>query len=147
MDHAAAPHVKERYMARMIFVNLPVKDLNRSMEFFRGLGFEFNEQFTNDEAAFMIVNDQAAVMLVSEPFFKTFSNKEIADTATHYEVSNAVSLSSKAEVDEIGEKALATGGSVSKPPSDDGFIYSRSFLDPDGHLWDVHWMDPAAING
>jgi predicted lactoylglutathione lyase len=134
-------------MPRMIFVNLPVKDLKRSMDFFGGLGFEFNRQFTNDEAAYMIVNDQAAVMLVAEPFFDTFSDKAIADSSTHYEVSNAISLSSKEEVDEIGEKALATGGSVSKPPSDEGFMYSRSFLDPDGHLWDVHWMDLSAVEG
>ena len=134
-------------MPRMIFVNLPVKDLKRSKDFSSGLGFEFNEQFTNDDAAFMVVNELAAVMLVSEPFFDTFSDKAIADSSTHYEVSTAVSLGSKAEVDEIGQKALATGGSVSKPPSDDDFIYSRSFLDPDGHLWDVHWMDPTAVEG
>jgi predicted lactoylglutathione lyase len=132
----------------MIFVNLPVKDLKRSMEFFRGLGFEFNEQFTNDEAAFMVVNDGAAVMLVTDPLFSTFSSsKSIADTSKHYEVSNAISLGSREEVDAIGEKALATGGKPSKPPSDEGFMYSRSFLDPDGHLWDVHWMDPSAIGG
>jgi predicted lactoylglutathione lyase len=134
-------------MARMIFVNLPVKDLRRSMDFFAGLGFTFNEQFTNDEAAYMVVNDQAAVMLVTEPFFSTFSGKAIANTATTYEVSNAISLGSREEVDEIGEKALATGGTPSKPPSDEGFMYSRSFQDPDGHLWDVHWMDPSAIEG
>ena len=129
-------------MPRMIFVNLPVKDLKRSMEFFRGLGFTFNEQFTNDEAAYMNVNDGAAVMLVTEPFFSTFSStKSIADTSKAYEVS----VGSREEVDALGEKALATGGTVSKPPSDEGFMYSRSFLDPDGHLWDVHWMDPAAI--
>ena len=134
-------------MPRMIFVNLPVKDLKRSMDFFGGLGFEFNQQFTSDEAAFMVVNENAAVMLVTESFFDTFSDRSIADTSTHYEVSNAVSLSSKEEVDQVGKKALETGGSVSKPPSDDGFIYSRSFIDPDGHLWDVHWMDPSALEG
>lgn len=135
-------------MARMIFVNLPVKDLKRSREFFSGLGFTFNDQFSDDTAAYMEVNDQAAVMLVSHPFFETFSDsKAIADTTKTYEVSTAISLSSREEVDEIGERALATGGSPSKPPNDDGFIYSRSFLDPDGHLWDVHYMDPNAIPG
>jgi uncharacterized protein len=134
-------------MSRMIFVNLPVKDLARSMEFFRGLGFGFNEQFTNDQAAYMVVNDQAAVMLVTEPFFKTFSDKSIADTSTQIEVSNAISLGSRDEVDELGEKALATGGRPSKPVSDEGFMYSRSFQDPDGHLWDILWMDPSAIAG
>jgi predicted lactoylglutathione lyase len=131
----------------MIFVNLPVRDLPRSIAFFRGLGFDFNEQFTNDEAAFMNVNDGAAVMLVTVPFFETFSDKTIADTATTYEVSNAVSLASREEVDEVADKALATGGTAHKPPSDEGWMYSRSFQDPDGHLWDVHWMDPSAIEG
>ena len=133
-------------MGRMIFVNLPVKDLQRSIDFFRGLEFEFNEQFTNDQAGFMIVNDQAAVMLVTEPFFSTFSDvKAIADTATTYEVSNAISAESREKVDQLVDKALATGATVSKPPSDEGFMYSRSFQDPDGHLWDIHWMDPSAI--
>jgi predicted lactoylglutathione lyase len=94
----------------------------------------------------MVVNDQAALMLVTEPFLKTFSDKAIADTATTYEVSNAISLGSRQEVDEIGEKALAIGGTPDKP-SDEGFMYSRRFQDPDGHLWDVHWVDPSAISG
>jgi uncharacterized protein len=134
-------------MSRMIFVNLPVKDLARSIEFFRGLGFSFNEQFTNDQAGYMIVNDQAAVMLVTEPFFSTFSDKAIADTSAQIEVSNAISADSRNEVDELCEKALASGGRGSKPASDEGFMYSRGFQDPDGHLWDVVWMDPSAISG
>jgi hypothetical protein len=131
----------------MIFVNLPVKDLSRSMDFFRGLGFGFNEQFTNDQAAYMVVNDQAAVMLVTEPFFRTFTDRQIADTSSQIEVSNAISAGSRDEVDQLAEKALTAGAQPSKEPSDEGFMYSRSFEDPDGHHWDVVWMDPSAIQG
>lgn len=134
-------------MSRMIFVNLAVKDLPRSIAFFRALGFDFNEQFTNDQAGYMVVNDQAAVMLVSEPFFGTFSDRTIADTDSQIEVSNAISADSRGAVDELVDKALATGGRPTKPASDEGFMYSRGFLDPDGHLWDVVWMDPSAISG
>jgi predicted lactoylglutathione lyase len=133
-------------MSRMIFVNLPVSDLARSIAFFRALGFTFNEQFTNDQAAYMNVSDQAAVMLVTEPFFKTFSDKAIADTATQMEVQNAVSATSREEVDQLVEKAIAAGARSAKPGVDEGgFMYSRGFQDPDGHLWDFVWMDPTAI--
>ena len=126
-------------MSRYIFVNLPVKDLPRSMKFFRALGFTFNDQFTNDQAAYMNVSDQAAVMLVTEPFFKTFSDKAIADTTTQMEVQNAVSAASREEVDELVEKAIAAGARSAKPAADEGFMYSRGFQDPDGHLWDIAW--------
>jgi len=119
-----------------------VKDLKRSMDFFKKLGFEFNEQFTNDDAGYMVVNDQAAVMLVTEPFFKTFSDRDITDTKTHYEVSNAISVASREQVDELCEIALNGGGQPSKPATDEGFMYSRGFRDPDGHLWDIMWMAP-----
>jgi predicted lactoylglutathione lyase len=132
-------------MSRMIFVNLPVKDLPRSIAFFRALGFTFNEQMTNDQAAFMNVSDQAAVMLVTEPFFKSFSDKAIADTSTQMEVQNAVSAESREEVDDLVEKAIAAGARSAKPALDEGFMYSRGFQDPDGHLWDFVWMDPSAI--
>lgn len=102
---------------------------------------------TNEQAAYMIVYDQAAVMLVTEPFFRTFSDKTIADTSSQSEVSNAISADSKAEVDEVCQKAAASGGKAPKPATDEGFMYSRSFLDPDGHHWDVVWMDPAVIAG
>ena len=131
-------------MPRMIFVNLPVKDLDRSMGFFRGLGFGFNEQFTNEQAAYMVVNDQAAVMLVTEPFFRTFTDKTIVD-GSQIEVSNAISADSRQEVDVLVEKALAAGARPSGDGSDQGFMYSRGFYDPDGHHWDVVWMDPSAI--
>src|SRR5262245_16844373 len=134
-------------MSRMIFVNLPVKDLDRSMAFFRALGFTFNDGFTSEQAAYMNVSDQAAVMLVTEPFFSQFSTKQIADTNATMEVQNAVSAASREEVDELVEKAIAAGAQSAKDGVDEGFMYSRGFQDPDGHLWDVVWMDPSAIAG
>jgi uncharacterized protein len=132
-------------MSRMIFVNLPVKDLDRSVAFFKALGFTFNDAFTNEQAAYMNVSDQAAVMLVTEPFFSQFSTKQIADTGSTMEVQNAVSAASRAEVDELVEKAIAAGARSAKDGVDEGFMYSRGFQDPDGHLWDFVWMDPSAI--
>jgi uncharacterized protein len=132
-------------MSRMIFVNLPVKDLDRSVAFFKALGFTFNDAFTNEQAAYMNVSDQAAVMLVTEPFFSQFSPKQIADTSSTMEVQNAVSAASRAEVDELVEKAIAAGARSAKDGVDEGFMYSRGFQDPDGHLWDFVWMDPSAI--
>jgi predicted lactoylglutathione lyase len=135
-------------MSRIIFVNLPVKDLARSMDFFRALGFTFNERFTNEQAAYMEVNEGAAVMLVTEPFFRTFSSKSPVDTDREMEVQNAVSATSREEVDELVEKAIAAGARSAKPGQEEGgFMYSRGFEDPDGHLWDFVWMDPSAIEG
>ena len=142
-----ADHRKEHAMSRMIFVNLPVKDLPRSMEFFRALGFTFNEAFTNEQAAAMIVSDQAYVMLVTEPFFEQFSDKSIADSSKAMEVQNAVSAASREEVDQLVQKAIAAGGKAPRPAADEGFMYSRGFTDLDGHQWDFVWMDPSAIPG
>ena len=114
-------------MSRMIFVNLPVQDLDRSVAFFRGLGFTFNEQFTDRNATCMEVSDQAC-----------------ADAAASTEAILAVSARSREEVDTLVDRALELGGAVAKQPSDDGFMYGRSFYDPDGHAWEVMWMDPAA---
>ena len=134
-------------MSRMIFVNLPVKDLTKTVEFFTRLGFEFNPQFTDENATCMVVSEQACVMLLVEPFFKTFINKEIADTVTHTETAIALSADSRQEVDDLYEKALAAGGAPVKEPHDEGFMYGRSFSDLDGHLWELIWMDPAAVAG
>ena len=95
----------------------------------------------------MIVSDQAWVMLVTEPFFESFSDKAIVDTARDMEVQNALSASSREEVDELVEKAIAAGARSAKPANDEGFMYSRGFQDPDGHLWDFVWMDPSATGG
>jgi uncharacterized protein len=130
---------------RMIFVNLPVRDLARSKDFFGKLGFAFNAKFTDDNAACMIVSEQAFVMLLAEPFFKTFTKNEICDTRRQTEGLFALSCSSRAEVDELVGKAVAAGGRHAMDPQDHGFMYGWSFYDPDGHHWEVMWMDPKAV--
>ena len=132
-------------MSRMIFVNLPVKDLAKSVEFFTGLGFEFNAQFTDEKATCMVVNEQACVMLLVEPFFQSFTTKSIADTVTHTETMIALSADSREEVDELVGKAERTGGRQAGETQDQGFMYGRSFEDPDGHIWEVIWMDPTTV--
>lgn len=131
--------------ARKIFVNLAVKDMNRSKQFFTQLGFEFNPQFTNDQGACMVISDDAFVMLLVEPFFQTFTKKGLCDATQQTEAINALSCTSRAEVDALTQKALAAGGSPCQPPQDYGFMYSQSFYDPDGHHWEVVWMDPAQV--
>lgn len=131
--------------APLIFVNLAVKDLDRSKAFFHGLGFSFNPQFTNEQGASMIVNDGAFVMLLQEDFFKTFTKRQICDSSTHTETILALSCESREQVDEMVMRAVAAGGSHALDSSDQGFIYSWSFYDPDGHHWEVVWMDPAAL--
>src|SRR4029453_2319490 len=130
---------------RKIFVNLAVRDLKRSMEFFSKLGFEFNPQFTDDKAACMIISEEAYVMLLHEPFFKTFTKKDICDTTTSSEGLFALSGSSKAEVDEMVKKAIAAGGTPAMDRMDHGFMYGWSFYDLDAHHWEVLWMDPKTI--
>jgi predicted lactoylglutathione lyase len=129
----------------MIFVNLPVTDLQRSVDFWKGLGFDFNEQFTDDNAACLVVSDLACVMLLRDGYFSTFTPKEVADAARHTEAIMAISAESREDVDGLADKALAIGGSASNPPQDEGYMYGRSFQDPDGHLWEVVYMDPAAL--
>lgn len=131
--------------SRKIFVNLAVRDLKRSMAFFSRLGFVFNPQFTDEQAACMVISDEAFVMLLSEPFFKTFTRREICGTRSHTEGIFALSCSSRAEVDEMVGKAIAAGGQHAMEPQDHGFMYSWSFYDPDDHHWEVVWMDPKAI--
>ncbi|TMB32330.1 MAG: glyoxalase/bleomycin resistance/extradiol dioxygenase family protein [Deltaproteobacteria bacterium] len=132
-------------MSRKLFLNLAVRDLNKSMEFFSKLGFEFDRRFTDEKAACMIVSGEAFVMLLSEPFFKTFTKREICDTATHTEGLFALSCASRAEVDEMVQKAVAAGGKHAADAQDHGFMYGWSFYDPDGHHWEVLWMDPKAL--
>ncbi len=133
-------------MATEIFVNLPVKDLNKSVEFFTKLGYSFNAEFTNEDATLMIIEENISVMLLVEKFFKTFTKKEIADTATTTEVIVCLSADSREKVDELVDKAMAAGASPSNFAQDQGFMYGRSFQDLDGHLWEVMYMDPGAIN-
>ncbi len=133
--------------ARKMFVNLPVRDLKTSMEFFSKLGFEFNLQFTDDKAACMVVSGEAFVMLLAERFFRTFTKRAICDAATHTEALLAVSCESRGEVDELVRTALTVGGGPALDPVDHGFMYGWSFYDLDGHHWEVLWMDPKVASG
>ena len=134
-------------MTRMIFFNLPVKDLTASVDFFTALGFTFNPQFTDENATCMIVNDYAFVMLLVEPFFKTFTSKGIADTSKEIEALTAVSVDSRDDVDVFLSTAIEGGATESREAQDQGFMYSRAFADLDGHVWEVIWMDPSGIEG
>jgi hypothetical protein len=131
-------------MSRKIFVNLAVRDLQKSMQFFSGLGFEYNPQFTDENAACMIISEEAFVMLLGEPFFKTFTKKDVVDARTQTEGLFALSCTSRAEVDELVHKAIAAGGTHAMDAVDHGFMYAWSFYDLDGHHWEVLWMDPKA---
>ena len=130
---------------QMIFVNMPVKDLPRSMQFFKSLGYGFNAQFTNDQAACMVISDTIYVMLLTEAFFKSFTSKALCDTATTTEMLVCLSSPSRAAVDGLVDKAVAAGASCPKAPVDFGFMYQRAFEDLDGHIWEVIWMDPAHV--
>ena len=130
---------------RMIFVNLPVRELERSKQFFAKLGFEFDPRFTDEKAACMILSDKGFVMLLSRPFFETFTKRQVCDTRTHTETLLALSCESRAEVDEIVRRAIDAGGSHAMDPQDHGFMYGWSFYDVDGHHWEVLWMDPKAL--
>jgi uncharacterized protein len=131
--------------SRKMFVNLAVRDLSKSMDFFTALGFDFDRRFTDDKAACMIVSGEAFVMLLTEPFFRTFTKREPCDTTKHTEGLFALSCSSRAEVDDIVKKAVAAGGRHAMDPQDHGFMYGWSFYDLDGHHWEVLWMDPKAV--
>lgn len=133
--------------SRKVFVNLSVRDLQKSMSFFKELGFEFNAQFTDEKAACMVLSEEGYVMLLSEPFFKTFTKNALCDTKTHTEGVFALSCDSREEVDELLRIALASGGRAAMPATDHGFMYSTSFYDLDGHHWELVWMDPKAIQG
>ena len=127
-------------MPRQIFVNLPVRDLDRSKAFFSRLGFGFNPQFTDEKAACMIVEDNICVMLLAEPFFKTFTSKPVADAKKSTEVLVCLSCGSKGEVDGLVAKAGANGGRTVREPQDHGFMYQHAFEDPDGHIWELVHM-------
>jgi uncharacterized protein len=132
-------------MAREIFVNLPVKNMERSKAFFGALGFTFNPQFTNEQGACMVIADGSIyAMLLVEPFFQTFTKKAIADAAKSTEVLICLSCTSRAEVDDLVKKAIAAGGSAPNAPQDHGFMYGHGFQDLDGHLWELMYMDPSA---
>ena len=130
---------------RKIFVNLAVRDLKRATAFFSALGFDFNPKFTDDNGACMVVSDEGYVMLLAEPFFKTFTTREVCDTSRQTEALVALSCESRNEVDELVKKAIGRGAPEAMPAQDHGFMYGRSFYDLDGHHWEVLWMDPKAV--
>ncbi|MFF2621112.1 VOC family protein [Oerskovia jenensis] len=130
-----------------IFVNLPVADLEKSKAFYTQLGFTINAQFTDENASCVVISDTIYVMLLTHEFFRRFTPKDIVDARTSTEAINAISAESRPGVDDLADRALAAGGSQTNPPQDEGFMYSRSFSDLDGHLWEVMYMDPSAIEG
>jgi len=128
-------------MATKIFVNLPVKDLGKSIAFFTKLGFSFNPQFTDETATCMIVSEDASVMLLTHAKFKGFSPNPICDAKKATEVLVCLSRDSRAAVDEMVKKAVAAGGAIYSKPQDYGFMYGHGFQDLDGHVWELMWMD------
>lgn len=127
-------------MPTQIFVNLPVKDLQSSVDFFGRLGYAFNPQFTDENATCMIIGDDIFAMLLVEPFFRTFIDKDIADAHRTAEVILALSAESRDGVDALVGKAVAAGATEPRPAQDHGFMYQRSYQDLDGHLWEVFHM-------
>jgi predicted lactoylglutathione lyase len=132
---------------RKLFVNIPVRDLQRSIEFFEALGFTFNTQFTDATATSMLVGEDAYFMLLTTEKFKEFSKRPVGDPRKETSALFAISVNSRDEVDVLVKKAVAAGGSHAADPQDHGFMYAWSFYDLDGHHWEVFWMDPKAING
>ena len=132
-------------MATKIFVNLPVKDLNKSMEFFGKLGFTFNPQFTDEDATCMIIGENIFAMLLVEKRFKDFTKKQIADAKSTTEVLLALDANSRQEVDDMVKKAVAAGGSVYSDSQDHGWMYGHSFADLDGHQWEILYMDEEML--
>ena len=130
---------------RKMFLNLAVRDLDAAVEFFTKLGLSFDERFTDETATCMLVGEDAYVMLLTEAKFKEFTTKAVADPKTQTEAMVALSAESREEADTFADNALAAGATQANDPSDLGFMYSRSFYDPDGHHWEIFWMDPAAV--
>ncbi|OQP57706.1 extradiol dioxygenase [Niastella vici] len=128
-------------MATKIFINLPVKDLDRSKAFFSGLGYSFNPQFTDDKAACMVVNEHIYIMMLVENYFKTFTKKEVGNAHLATEVLLALDAASREEVQQTIAKATELGGSIYAEPQDYGWMYQHSFADPDGHQWEIVYMD------
>ena len=133
-------------MATKVFVNLPVKDLPRSMKFFAALGYKHNPQFTDETAACIVISEDIYVMLLTHPKFKDFTPKEIADARTTTEVLTCLTCDSREQVDDLVRKAVAAGGSTYAASKDYGFMYQHGFQDPDGHLWELIHMQPQTNN-
>jgi uncharacterized protein len=134
-------------MSRLVFINLPVKDLKRSMDFFKAIGFEHNPQFTDETAACIVISEIIHVMVLTEEKFRTFTPKAIADSSKTTEVLNALSCESREEVEDLVKRAVAAGGSTYSEAIDHGFMYQHGFQDPDGHIWEIFYMDMTALPG
>ena len=132
-------------MASKIFINLAVKDLKKSIDFFTKLGFSFNPRFTDEQATCMIVGDNIFAMLVIEQRFKDFTKKEICNAHKNTEVLIAIDTDSREKVDEMVKTAVDAGGSIYMEPQDHGWMYGHSFADLDGHQWEIMYMDENAI--
>ncbi|KFG04908.1 MULTISPECIES: VOC family protein [Streptomyces] len=132
---------------QMIFINLPVNDLDASKNFFTELGYTLNPQFSDENAASVVISDTIVAMLLTKPFYSSFTKKEIADATRTSEVMLCLSAESREKVDELVEKAVAAGGTASEKVQEMDFMYGRAFDDLDGHTWEVVWMDPAAVQG
>jgi predicted lactoylglutathione lyase len=132
---------------RKLFVNIPVRDLQQSIDFFEALGFTFNTQFTDATATSMLVGEDAYFMLLTTEKFKEFSKRPVGDPRKETNALFALGVSNRDEVDALVKKAVAAGGSHAADPQDHGFMYVSSFYDLDGHHWEVFWMDPSAVNG
>lgn len=128
-----------------IFVNLPVKNLKKSIVFFTKLGFTFNPQFTNEESTCMIISEHIFAMLIVEKRFKTFTKKKISDAKKTTEVLLALQIGSRKQVDEMVKKAVAAGGSIYRKPDDYGWMYAHSFADLDGHQWEAFYINEKAV--
>ncbi|MFY0409841.1 VOC family protein [Solicola sp. PLA-1-18] len=130
-------------MSRQIFVNLPVSDVPAAASFYEGLGFGRNEQFSTDDAVSIVVSDSITLILLAHDYFATFTPKPVGEPRKTASVLVAISAESRAEVDDLAERAMQTGASTANPPQDHGFMYGRSFFDLDGHQIELVWMDPA----
>ncbi|MGO1072518.1 VOC family protein [Lysobacter sp. CA199] len=129
-----------------LFVNLPVKNLDRAVAFYTQLGYSFNPNFTDENATSMILGENLFAMLVVEPYFQTFTKKSLVDAKTHAQTLLAVPVADRAAVDALVDKAIAAGATAHEP-KDYGFMYQRAYDDLDGHTWEVFYMDPSAIPG
>ena len=132
-------------MPKMIFVNLPVTDVERAKTFYAGLGFTLDEQFSNEDTASFVIDEHLYVMLLSRQRFADFVPGTVGDPAQATSVLNCISAESREEADELLRRALGSGGKPWQDPQDHGFMYGTSFTDPDGNVWEAMWMDPSAV--
>ena len=134
------------YQSSQTYINLPVKDLNRTKEFFGSIGFEFNPQFSDENSACLVINDNTFVVMLTESYFNTYVSKPIANLASHSAGIIALTANSREHADELAEKAYAAGGKPYKDALDHGFMYVKSFEDPNGHLWEIGYFDMSAFS-